>query len=512
MRATTVCAALTLCWSIGAAHPFGLHDVSRSQKPVGGTTLEPPSLPRPSVRQHAKNADICVAGTRQYTGSVPVSPEKDLFFWFFESRNDPANSPVIVWLNGGPGGSSMFGLFEEIGPCQTNEHFNGTVFNKHSWTEFANVVFIDQPAGVGFSTFKKGHDGGPDNLLEAAQDFSQFLTVFFHEIFPEAADNDFHIAGESFAGRYIPGFTHYINQRQQLGGDAGTRRAVPPIQSIILVDAVVDAFGFYISGHYDHFCGVDKNGKKRMPENGFNETACDSLEKEIPECERLATLCGSTYDPVVCETAVSYCDDKVGKWFNGDVYPGGRDPYDDRKKCGDNPPICEPFNGTSSYAGYLNSPHVKEELGFSDDFVYAGINDDISKRWEKSREAWVPTTRELTSILDTTPTRVLVLNGNNDIGVNTEAQNRIYDRLPWSRQAAFRSHEYTNWQWPDESGKPIKGGKIKTADDLEVKNKLAFVSVDEAGHASVGDQQEALTWLIKCWTDAKHQKDERCPL
>ena len=73
-------------------------------------------------------------------------------------------------------------------------------------------------------------------------------------------------------------------------------------------------------------------------------------------------------------------------------------------------------------------------------------------------------------------------------------------------------HQYRDWHWPDESGKLIKGGEIKAADDFEIANKLAFVSVDEAGHTSPGDQKEAVSWLVKCWTDGRREgTDSRCP-
>lgn len=93
---------------------------------------------------------------------------------------------------------------------------------------------------------------------------------------------------------------------------------------------------------------------------------------------------------------------------------------------------------------------------------------------------------------------------------NTESQKRIYDHLPWRRQAAFRMHQYKDWQWPDEAGKLTKGGEIKATDDIETVNKLAFASIDEAGHPSPGDQKEAVTWLVKCWTDGAKQ-DKLCP-
>lgn len=73
--------------------------------------------PNHSVRIRQQNDSICAAGSAQYTGWLDVGP-KHLFFWYFESQNDPpTNDPLMLWMTGGPGDSSMLGLFQEIGPC-----------------------------------------------------------------------------------------------------------------------------------------------------------------------------------------------------------------------------------------------------------------------------------------------------------------------------------------------------------------------------------------------------------
>lgn len=68
-----------------------------------------------------------------------------MFFYFFESRNDPKTDPVLMWINGGPGCSSATGLFMELGPCRVNMEGNETSFNEYSWNDKANVFFLDQP-------------------------------------------------------------------------------------------------------------------------------------------------------------------------------------------------------------------------------------------------------------------------------------------------------------------------------------------------------------------------------
>jgi len=113
---------------------------------------------------------------------------------FFESRNDPKNDPVVLWLNGGPGCSSLTGLFMELGPASIDKNIK-VVHNPASWNSNASVIFLDQPVNVGYS-----YSDSPVSTTQAAgKDVYAFLTMFFDK-FPEYASQDFHITGESYAG------------------------------------------------------------------------------------------------------------------------------------------------------------------------------------------------------------------------------------------------------------------------------------------------------------------------
>jgi hypothetical protein len=105
-------------------------------------------------------------GVNSYAGFVNLAPDVHVFFWFFESRRDPANDPLTLWLNGGPGSDSLIGMTEgelqnespakhglterELGPCNISDDLV-THLNPYSFNEVSNFIFLSQPVGVGFS-------------------------------------------------------------------------------------------------------------------------------------------------------------------------------------------------------------------------------------------------------------------------------------------------------------------------------------------------------------------------
>ncbi|XP_006641521.2 lysosomal protective protein-like [Lepisosteus oculatus] len=143
---------------------------------------------------------------KHYSGYLQAGSGNYFHYWFVESQNNPSTDPLILWLNGGPGCSSMDGMLSENGPFHLND--DGTVYmNPYSWNKLANVLYLESPAGVGFSysTSQNYQTSDP----QVAADNYQALLDFFSK-FPSFAGNDFYVFGESYGGIYAPTLTQKI--------------------------------------------------------------------------------------------------------------------------------------------------------------------------------------------------------------------------------------------------------------------------------------------------------------
>ncbi|KAM1023718.1 hypothetical protein EV1_044122 [Malus domestica] len=149
---------------------------------------------------------------QQYAGYVTVDEkqERSLFYYFVEAQIDPASKPLVLWLNGGPGCSSIgVGAFNENGPFQPSRDI--LLKNDFSWNREANMLYLESPAGVGFSYSANKSFYGFVNDDITARDNLEFLQRWFDK-FPEYKNRDFFITGESYAGHYVPQLARLIIQ------------------------------------------------------------------------------------------------------------------------------------------------------------------------------------------------------------------------------------------------------------------------------------------------------------
>ncbi|KAI4892100.1 hypothetical protein NFI96_000706 [Prochilodus magdalenae] len=138
---------------------------------------------------------------KQYSGYFNVAGNKHLHYWFVESQKNPASSPVVLWLNGGPGCSSLDGLLTEHGPFLIQDDGTTLMYNPYSWNMVANMLYLESPAGVGFSY--SDDQTYTTNDTEVSMNNYLALKEFF-KLFPEYSKNEFYLTGESYGGIYIP--------------------------------------------------------------------------------------------------------------------------------------------------------------------------------------------------------------------------------------------------------------------------------------------------------------------
>ncbi|CAG7890443.1 unnamed protein product [Brassica rapa] len=150
------------------------------------------------------------------TGYIGVGEgeEDQLFYYFIKSERNPEEDPLLVWLAGGPGCSSFSGLVYENGPLAFKvETYNGSVpslaSTTYSWTKVANIIYLDQPVGTGFS-YSRNHLADTPSDTEAAKRVNEFLRKWLAK-HPEYFSNPLYVAGNSYSGIVIPAIVQEIS-------------------------------------------------------------------------------------------------------------------------------------------------------------------------------------------------------------------------------------------------------------------------------------------------------------
>lgn len=156
-----------------------------------------------------KIPDVNFDAGPSWAGLMPISGDhnetRKLFFWFWPTTNASNARDLIFWTNGGPGCSSLEGFLQENGPISWNWGQAEPTPHPFSWTKLANVVWVEQPVGTGFS------QGTPSisNDDELAEQVAGFLVQFL-EVFHELKGSNFYVSGESYAGFYVPYIANWL--------------------------------------------------------------------------------------------------------------------------------------------------------------------------------------------------------------------------------------------------------------------------------------------------------------
>lgn len=403
----------------------------------------------------------------QWTGYFDINEDdKHLFFWFFESRNDPANDPVILWLNGGPGCSSMTGLFFELGPSSINGTTLTPVNNPYSWNSNASVIFLEQPVGVGYSYADKS---SVSSTKQAAEDVSAFLELFFTK-FQSFSTHDFHIAGESYAGHYIPNIASVIVNNDNKNFN---------LTSVMIGNGITDALLQYYY-YIPMACNATESGYKQI----ISDDECEDLEDMYPRCASLIKSCYKRQNALTCVPANLYCERMMTPFEKT-----GLNYYDIRIPClGDG---CYPQ--MNSIDKYLNQDSVMEALGSEVD-SYVGCDNQVFRNFLLSGDEPKPFQQFVAELLELN-LPVLIYAGDKDYICNWLGNRGWSNELEWSGKDSFSSANTTDWY------SSIDGAHAGTA---KSNGLFTFLRVFDAGHMVPYDQPSNSLDMVNRWISGDH--------
>ncbi|KAJ3046478.1 hypothetical protein HK097_000830 [Rhizophlyctis rosea] len=430
---------------------------------------------------------LCDKNVKQYVGYLDVdgneSGSKHFFFWFFESRRDPAKDPVILWLNGGPGCSSLTGLFMELGPCRVSPTGNGTINNPSSWNNEANVIFLDQPINVGFSY---GDQEEVSNTVDAAKDVYAFLQLFFQS-YPKYSELDLHITGESYAGHYVPAigkailkgndYLREVKERErEMGVEAELMKGLKELKlkSLAIGNGLTDPLVQY--KYYPEFAADETYGPV------LDDATIDGMRSKYPTCANLIKSCYKTKSTWSCVPAAIYCNNALISPFQST----GLNIYDIREKCDTAAnPLC--YSILTDIEIYLNRAEVQKQIGV--ERAYEGCKRDINMKFMMAGDWMKPYVEDLVEVLEGgAGVRVLVYAGDADF---IWMGNKAYTlELPWAGQDGFVKAQDLPWV-SEKSSKKV--GEFRTF------GQLTFLRVFEAGHMVPYDQPENSDEMVRSW-------------
>lgn len=456
-----------------------------STDPFTTRTLTHPSHPKHSltITQHSplkystssgdapSLSDVCPGATSGYTGYLH-SGTKHFYFAFFESRSKPETDPLVLWLNGGPGCSSMTGLFFELGPCFVNKDGSSARKNEHSWINNANVFFLDQPIGVGFS-YSSNHSahGGEGGTFAASEDIYAFIQLWYNA-FPESKKLPFSIAGESYGGHYIPVFASHI---QEMNAIADPDYKIP-LESVLIGNGIFSDV-VQITSAYDITCTNATGIGPILP-----EPVCEKMAAAVPRCEFLMKACETFPDPLVCRTSSNYCAEKIEYPY----FQTGLNYYDVSKPC--EGPLCYPIMG--SITNFLRTDEVREAFGVAKEAPkFQACSNDVGREFSKANDFMIDTRSYIADLLHS-GIRVLIYVGTYDWICNFVGNERVFGNLEWKGLANFR--------YQQENNKQVWGGGLWWE-----SGDLRYVRVNGAGHMVPADKPTEALHMFNSWLSKK---------
>ncbi|KAK7580548.1 hypothetical protein V9T40_001177 [Parthenolecanium corni] len=339
---------------------------------------------------------------QSYSGFLSVEPKYNakLFYWFFEKQTDPNNAPIMLWLYGEIGRSSMLSVFEENGPYVLVK--DKVVLREHSWTKEFNMLYIDSTVGTGYST-ANSTNAYPKTSQQAAAYLYTALKEFF-SIYDSYNKAPVYLAGEYYATKIIISLANLIRKENSAAK--------------VKIELKKVCLG---AGH------IDPVNQQRRAEFLYQVGVVDPVGKaEVIKFEDAAHKAMLERKYGKAKSHTNGVDRKI-------------------KRAGYAPPVdaAEPKYDLSSYKAtikFFESKDKRQDLHAGDAKfqdkprpVLKYIRDDLH----------TSSSKELVEVLQQYSTRMYT--GQYDMVVPTSQYDQVIERLPWDYTMDFSQKSRNNW-------------------------------------------------------------------
>jgi len=372
---------------------------------------------------------------QQFSGYINVNNNNfHLHYWFVQAYSNSATAPLVLWLNGGPGCSSLDGYLYEMGPVHFAKSSSlSMVFNNYTWTGLANMIFLESPAGVGFS-YANGALPVYNDTGVAGWNY-EFLLNWFN-MYPQFKSNPFWITGESYAGIYVPSLANLVMQ-------ATIKKTFPGnFKGVMVGNGVTNADG----------------------DNNVNDPVAFLAGHGIISPAQWVAILQACPDP---NNPSSACNNLCNKAFdqmnNIDIYDIYSDCIHQRPSSG-SPPCVD-----SSHARqWLNRADVKAAIHVQSGIKWEICNFAINEEYDRTSASMVPIYLNLLK----NKFRVLIYSGDTDWAVPYTGSAFWTEAMKLTPKGA----QWRPWSITDQNGKQVAGFVTDYAEGL------SYATIKGAGH------------------------------
>ncbi|KAI5457689.1 Alpha/Beta hydrolase protein [Mariannaea sp. PMI_226] len=418
--------------------------------------------------KYVENSGVCetTPGVNQYSGYVSLGKNMSMWFWFFEARKNPEHAPLALWLNGGPGCSSMVGLLQENGPCHFVGNDTEPTLNPYSWNEYANMLYVDQPIGAGFSF----GEYAVNSTIDAAPYVWEFLQAFLGH-FSKYRSRDFGLFTESYGGHYGPEFALYF-MKQNDAIQHGTAIGEPiNLVALGMNNAWIDPRRQFLA----YATYADDNPYRKILNN--STATLERFENDYKKyCLPAMDNCTqATGQDEACSSADATCNEQM--YLNLQIASGvDFNVYDVLLKDADEVP-------PDNYLDWLTRKDIMNRIGARTRFAECDeiVYDNFTSTGDDAR-TFAHVLEEVIGRNITT----LLWAGDLDWICNVEGMLDTANHLKWDGQDKFVAEQFKNY---------TVGGKVKGV--YKTVQNVSFMKVYEAGHELPYYQPETALQVFK---------------